>query len=138
MPAMTQDEERVALTQTIMGVLDEWGLDAADHVVAVVGLPDKMPKRNVRKFRDGVAFPDTPEVMEHLDHLVGIITSLRTTYPLNPQMGTHWMRRSNRLFGNRPPLQAMVEDGLDGLVAVRSHLDCTYDWKLDDERSGKL
>lgn len=128
-------EERVALTQTIMGVLDEWGLQT-DHILAVLGLPDKTPKRNVRKYREGTAFPDTEEVMEHLEHLVGIITSLRTTYPMNPQMGGIWLRRSNRLFNNRPPLQTMVEDGLDGLVAVRSHLDCTYDWQLDDERNG--
>ena len=128
-------EERIALTQTIMGVLEEWGLQS-DHIVAVVGLPDKTPKRNIRKFREGLAFPDNAEVMQHLEHLVGIITSLRTTYPMNPQMGTHWMRRANRLFDNRPPLQIMVEDGLKGLVAVRTHLDCTYDWQLDDERSG--
>lgn len=130
-------EERVSLTTTIMQVLDEWGLQS-EHIVAVVGLPDKTPKRNIRKFREGASFPDTTVVMEHLEHLVGIITSLRTTYPMNPQMGTHWMRRSNRLFNQRPPLQVMVEDGLKGLVEVRSHLDCTYDWQMDDERSGRL
>ena len=130
-------EERVSLTTTIMQVLDEWGLQS-HHVAAVIGLPDKTPKRNIRKFREGAAFPDSPEVMVHLDHLVGIITSLRTTYPMNPQMGTHWMRRSNRLFNQRQPLQVLVEDGLKGLVEVRSHLDCTYDWKMDDERSGRL
>lgn len=136
MTAMTA-EERVSLTTTIMQVLDEWGLQS-EHVVAVVGLPDKTPKRNIRKFREGVAFPDSPEVMVHLDHLVGIITSLRTTYPMNPQMGTHWMRRNNRLFNQRQPLQVMVEDGLKGLVEVRSHLDCTYDWQIDDARAGQL
>lgn len=137
MTAMTA-EQRVTMTGTIMEVLDEWGLREAHHVVAVVGLPDKTPKRNIRKFREGVAFPDTPEVALHLEHLVGIITSLRTTYPMNPSMGTHWMRRGNRLFDQRPPLQVLVEDGLRGLVEVRSHLDCTYDWQMDDERSGQL
>jgi hypothetical protein len=37
-------------------------------------------------------------------------------------------RRNNHRFDNRTPLVAMLEDGLDGIMAVRMHLDCAYDW----------
>ena len=31
----------------------------------------------------------------------------------------------------RTPLATMLEDGLQGIIAVRKHLDCAYDWYVD-------
>jgi hypothetical protein len=28
----------------------------------------------------------------------------------------------------------MLEDGLAGVIAVRVHLDCSYDWQIDAAR----
>ncbi len=97
-----------------------------------------MPKRNIRKFRENMPFPETEGLNERLNHVVGIATSLRTTYPMNPQMGTMWMKKPQRMFDNRTPLDVIVNDGEKGLIAVRSHLDCTYDWQRDDDRGGNL
>jgi len=41
------------------------------------------------------------------------------------------MRQSNHRFGNRAPIDAMLEDGLQGIRAVRVHLDCAYDWDVN-------
>jgi len=30
-------------------------------------------------------------------------------------------------------LNCMLQDGLDGIVAVRVHLDCAYDWEISDK-----
>jgi len=130
-------QEQVQLTRTIMMILDDWGL-SSDHIINVLGLSDKTPKRNLRKFREDTPFPEATGLHQRIEHLVGIATSLRTTYPFNPQMGTLWMRKPQRLFGNRAPLEVIVSDGEPGLVSVRSHLDCTYDWQRDDERQCQL
>lgn len=130
-------QDQVQLTRTIMMILDDWGL-SSEHIITVLGLPDKTPKRNLRKFRENMPFPMTDILNQRLEHVVGIATSLRTTYPMNPQMGTMWMRKPQRLFDNRTPLDVIINEGENGLVSVRSHLDCTYDWQRDEERSGIL
>lgn len=120
-------EDRAALARAIMAILDRWGLDAA-QTVALLNLPEKTPTRMLRRYRDDTPFPDTREVNERLEHIIGIADALRTTYPHNPSMGLVWMRQKNKRFSRRAPVRVMVEDGLEGIVAVRSHLDCSFDW----------
>jgi hypothetical protein len=124
--AATQ-EERAALARGIMSILDKWGLCANDQL-KLLSLPDKTPSRMLRRFRDDTPFPDTKEVNERVEHIIGIADALRTSYPHNPSMGLVWMRQKNKRFQRRAPVNVMVEDGLDGIVAVRSHLDCAFDW----------
>lgn len=120
-------EDRNSLTKAIMNILDTWGMQAAEQV-AILDLPEKTPKRMLRRYRDDTPFPDTPEVMRRLEHIIGIADALRTTYPHNPQMGSIWMRRSNNRFQNKSPLQLIRDEGLDGILKIRTHLDCSFDW----------
>ncbi len=124
--AATQ-EERAALARGIMSILDKWGLCANDQL-KLLSLPEKTPSRMLRRFRDDTPFPDIKEVNERVEHIIGIADALRTSYPHNPSMGLVWMRQKNKRFQRRAPVNVMVEDGLDGIVAVRSHLDCAFDW----------
>ncbi len=119
-----------SLTKLIMVILDEWGLTAAEQL-KVLNLPEKTPTRNLRKYRNGQAFPKTADVFERLEHIVGIFEALRTSYPHNKQMVKIWMNKCNRHFVTRPPLVVIAEDGLPGLIKVRAHLDCTFDWFSD-------
>lgn len=121
------EEERVALARAIMAILDKWGLSAADQV-QLLNLPDKTPTRMLRRYRDDTPLPDTAEVNERLEHIIGIADALRTSYPHNPSMGLIWMKQRNKRFNRRAPVRVMVEDGMDGIISVRSHLDCAFDW----------
>ena len=120
-------EERAALARGIISILDKWGLSASDQV-RLLNLPDKTPTRMLRRYRDDTPLPDTREVNERVEHIIGIADALRTSYPHNPSMGLVWMKQKNKRFKRRAPVIVMVEDGLDGIVAVRSHLDCSFDW----------
>lgn len=120
-------EDRTLLTRAIMNILDTWGMQAAEQV-AILDLPEKTPKRMLRRYREDTPFPDTPEVMKRLEHIVGIADALRTTYPHNPAMGSIWMRRTNNRFQNKSPLQLIYDEGLDGILKIRTHLDCSFDW----------
>lgn len=127
MSEMTE-EERVQLTKGILGMLDEWGISGKDQLL-LLGMEDA-PAREIRQLRENRPLPDNPEVMQRVEHLICIADALRTTYPFSKRMGKLWMNRPNRKFRQRTPLATMVEDGLVGLVSVRSYLDCSYSWEI--------
>ena len=122
-------EDRIALARAIVGLLDSWGIAAADQI-ALLALPAGTRPGAVRQYRQSTPFPESEQVMERIEHLIGIADALRTSYPRNAHMGNIWMNKVNHRFDNRSPLVAMLEDGLGGIIAVRTHLDCAYDWHI--------
>ena len=126
---MTQDEQ-VALTVQIMETLDSWGM-SSEEIISLIALPTKTPTRALRRYRENTAFPVSPELEERIQHIVGINDALRTSYPHNPNMGKMWMRQRSKKLNNQIPLQIIVENGLEGIVEIRKHLDCSYDWHSD-------
>lgn len=127
------NEDQLALTQAVMAILDDWGLSAEAQML-LLSLPKGTPTRALRKYREHSAFPDDVAVMQKLEQIIGIADALRTSYPHNPAMGTMWLQQRNNRFQDRAPLSVMVDDGLEGLLAVRMHLDCSYDWHLDNQK----
>lgn len=127
MQNQTPDDHNIELTQAVMHVLDDWKL-GGDHILSVMALPEKIKVRHLSQYRNSLAFPDTPEVNERLRHVLGIIDALATSYPTNPRMSLFWMTRSSKKFQNRTPVQVIIEDDLEGLITIRKHLDCSYDW----------
>lgn len=126
-------EDQLALTRAVMGILDGWGL-SADALMQLLDLPKGTPGRALRKYREHTPFPDDLAVMQRLEQIIGIADALRTSYPHNPAMGTLWLQQRNSRFQDRAPLAVMVDDGMEGLLAVRMHLDCSYDWHLDNNK----
>lgn len=123
-------EQKIEFTRRVINLLDEWGLDDSQQI-QLLGLPESTRSRQVRKFRHDTPFPDDEDLMERVEHLVGIADALRTSYPTNAFGGVMWMQRRNSRFKDRAPLAAMLEDGLPTIVAIRIHLDCAYDWHTD-------
>jgi len=122
-------EDRVSLTRAIIELLDGWEVSPADQVT-LLALPEGTRPGAIRQFRQNTPFPEDERVMERIEHLVGIADALRTSYPHNAHMGAIWMHKANHRFENRAPLSAMIEDGLGAIIAVRTHLDCAYDWHI--------
>lgn len=122
-------ERRVVLTGQIMELLDSWGASGQQKII-LLGLPQDMRSRKLERYRQDQAFPDTDTVNEHLTHLIGIADALRTSYPRNIEMCSLWLKKPHKRFANQTPLSVMVERGLDGLIQVRSHLDCSFAWNL--------
>ena len=127
------DEERLELTRGILNMLDEWEIEAKDQLI-LLGLTD-VPAREVKRLRDNRPLPDEPEIMQRVEHLISIADALRTTYPFSKRMGRLWMHKPNRKFRQRTPVATMVEDGIVGLVSVRSYLDCSYSWDISGSKA---
>jgi len=117
----------IELTKAVMHTFDDWKF-AGEQILSVMSLPDEIKVRHLSKYRQSTAFPDTPKVNERFRHILGIIDALATSYPTNPKMSLFWMARKNKKFKNRSPIQVIIEDDLEGLVTIRKHLDCSYDW----------
>jgi hypothetical protein len=126
---VTSPEQDLLRTQKVMNALDEWGL-SGEQILAVLDLPKTERSRHLAKYRKDTPFPDDEKVAARVTFLLGIIDALRTTYPRNLQMGARWMAAPHVRLNNRCPLQAMLEDGETGVVAVLSELDCAYAWEL--------
>ena len=127
------EAERVALSRTIVELLNQWGVDSVEQI-ALLGLPSDTKPRFLRRFYENTALPNTPDINERIDHLLGIADALRTSNPCSAAAGSIWMHSVNYRFDNRTPLEAMIQDGLGGLLAVRTHWDCAYDWNLSGSR----
>ena len=115
-----------------MGLLESWNI-RGEHQIAVLSLPSTTRLRMLRRYRDDTPFPDDADVMERIEHLVGIAEALHTTFPRNANMAAQWMNQPHRRFSNRTPVSVMVEEGLSGLISVRAHLDCAFAWKQSEE-----
>jgi hypothetical protein len=133
---MRQDlsnDDRVALARLIVGLLDSWEVAPEDQI-ALLGLPDGTTPATLRGYYENTPLPDEPGINERVEHLVGIADALRTSWPHNAHMGAIWMNRRHGRFDNRTPLAVLLEDGLPGFFAVRTHLDCAYDWDLSGSK----
>jgi len=125
--------DRGELARTIVALLDSWGVEP-EAQVALLALPADTRPGSIRQYRQGKPLPDLEALDERIEHLLGIADALRTSFPHTAQGGNIWMNRVNARFGDRTPLAAMLQDGMAGIFAVRTHLDCSYDWYVDSRR----
>ncbi|MCB1755988.1 MAG: hypothetical protein KDJ38_10725 [Gammaproteobacteria bacterium] len=136
MSTLSTEQRRILQTMQIMAVVEEWGLRASE-VIDLLAL-EGVSGRHLEKFRRGnAAFPVTPATDERMQHVLGIADALRTTYPHNRKMGSIWMLSRQKKLNDTIPLQRIAEEGLQGLIAVRAHLDCTYAWDQSGSSSSQ-
>jgi len=126
-------EDRNSLGRIVVNLLDDWGL-AAHQQLAVLALPDGTPTRMLRRYHEDTPLPDDPDVMLRVEHLLGIADALRTTFPRNANIGVMWLKQPCKRLRRRRPMDIIVEDGLSGLITVRTHLDCSFAWR-ESERT---
>jgi hypothetical protein len=132
MAGLTQ-EDRVDLGRMVVNMLDDWGIKPSDQV-NVLALPDGTPSRMLRHYHEDTPLPDDPDVLMRVEHLLGIADALRTTFPRNASIGLIWLKQPCKRLRRRRPLDIMIEDGLSGLITVRTHLDCSFAWR-ESERT---
>ena len=126
-------DDRVELSRQIVQLLDRWRVEGTDQVL-LLGLPSDTAPRVLRRYRENTPLPNSPDINERIDHLLGIADALRTSNPCSAMADVIWLHSVNHRFDQRTPIDAMISDGLAGLLAVRTHLDCAYDWHLSGSR----
>jgi len=127
-------EQKIELTKMIMAMLDDWGV-SHENKILLLDLPSDIKSRNVRRFYIDRPLPESSEVGSRINHLLGIADAIRTSYPRNQQMASFWLNKKNHRFENMTPLEFMLQGGTKNVIAIRSHLDCAWDWDQDEKES---
>jgi hypothetical protein len=125
-------EDRTELARMVVNLLDDWGVEAADQV-NLLALPEGTRTRMLRRYQQDSPLPDDPAIMKRVEHLMGIADALRTTFPRNASIGLLWLKQPCKRLRRRP-MDIMVEDGLSGLITVRTHLDCSFAWRESERK----
>ena len=115
------------LSEVVMHIFEQWNVNSAQQV-ALLGLPEGTRPRELRRLQGGAPLPHDEELLDRAEQILAIHDCLRTAYPRSTNMAAHWLHQASRHFRSRSPLSVMLEDGIDGLRAVRGHLDCTQGW----------
>jgi hypothetical protein len=127
------EQDRLELGRLVVNTLEDWGISTPDQIV-MLALTGEHAVSSLRCFQDNTPLPNDPDVLKRVEHLLGIADALRTTFPRNHQIGVIWLQQPCKRLRRRRPLDIMREDGLSGLIMVRTHLDCSFAWR-ESERS---
>lgn len=101
------------------GLAGAWKLADEERLVLLgIGEPD-----HLQALRASAIDDVTMEVIERVVILLDIFQALNTLFPV-PERADAWLRAPNAApaFGGRPAIQKMVDEGLEGLRAVRAYL----------------
>ena len=123
-------EQKIEFAKGIMEMLDNWGV-SHENKISLLDLPPEIKTRSIRRFYIDRPLPETSEVIQRLDHLLGILDAIQTSFPRNEQMVSFWLNKKNQRFDNKTPLDYMLQGGTTNVIAIRAHLDCAWDWEQD-------
>lgn len=125
------NEKMLDITGKVIHYLDNWQLAPAE-MLNILGMSDEK-SRNLAQYRKmQKSLPQTDEVFQRIDHIVGIADALRTTYPFSDQMRLVWLRKPHRRFSKNTPLSVILQEGVNGLMRVRIEVDCGYGGAISD------
>ena len=97
-----------------------WGLSVNEQR-ALLGWP---PASTFHKYKSGHAGTVSFDTLTRLSLVLGIYKALQLLYP-EAGLADAWVRmpNTNAVFGGKPPITLMTDDGIDGLYRVRRLLD---------------
>ncbi len=125
------NEKMLIITGKVINYLDQWQL-SAEEILNILGLPEIKPRHLSHYRKAEKPLPQTPEVYQRIDHIVGIADALRTTFPFSDKMRLMWLRKPHRRFNRKTPLSVILDEGVNGLMRVRIEVDCAYGWAIGD------
>ncbi len=115
-------EEKAALTRSVLDVLDAWEITREDQC-RLLGLPASDAGRRWRRYRLGTPLPDDPEVWIRVAGLLRLANALRQLFPHSAPSANLWVTTPRAKFGNKTPLEVMLDGGSEAISRVERSLD---------------
>lgn len=115
-------DQRVALTRSVLQVLDGWSLSPDDQC-GLLGLDQPGAARRLRRHQLGNPFPDEPEVWVRVALLLEIDRAVNQIFPHSGAAADLWVTTPRVKFGRRTPLELMRAGGVEGIRRVARSLD---------------
>ncbi|MBB4051095.1 hypothetical protein GGR20_000713 [Devosia subaequoris] len=110
--------ESAAMARAVMRLFERWGVNDAEARDILGGLA----ARTHARWKAGEPGRIDRDLATRLSLLMGIHKGLRYLFT-DPERGYAWVRKPNRDFGGRTPVEVMAEGSLFALARVRSYLD---------------
>ncbi len=121
----TQDKS--SITINIMQILENWKLSDAEQLHLLN--QDEIKSRHLYQYRKGdKVFEFDADFINRSKMILGIHDALGTTYPTNKDYGPIWLRRAQKKFKGKQPIELMLS-GTAGMKRVWYFLDCTQSWQ---------
>ena len=116
-PALDADGVNAAL-KGFFRIMELWGVDPAVARI-ILGAP---AERTYFNWRQGRAARVPEDTLRRVGYVAGIYKALQILYS-DTQLADSWVKRPNRKFNGRTPLERMTGGDVTDLAAVRSYLD---------------
>ncbi len=110
--------ESAAMARAVIRLFERWGVNDAEARDILGGLA----ARTHARWKAGEPGRIDRDLATRLSLLMGIHKGLRYLFT-DPERGYAWVRKPNRDFGGRTPVEVMAEGSLFALARVRSYLD---------------
>lgn len=111
------------MARAVIRLFEKWQVSDSDAREILGG----MSARTYARWKAGELGRIDRDLATRLSLLMGIHKGLRYLFT-DPRRGYAWIKKSNRVFDGRTPLEIMVQGDIFSLARVRSYLDA--------ERSG--
>ena len=106
--------------RTFFNIGSAWGLAVAEQR-ALLGWP---APSTYHKYKAGNVSALSYDALTRISLVLGIYKALHILYP-EPELANRWVKlpNANPMFGGKPALSLMTDNGIDGLYQVRRLLD---------------
>ena len=106
--------------RTFLNVCAAWNL-SVNQQRGLLGWP---APSTYHKYKAGQTGTLSFDMLSRISLVFGIYKALHVLYP-QPELADQWvkLRNANPLLGGKPPLELMIDGGIDGLHRVRRLLD---------------
>jgi hypothetical protein len=99
-------------------IMDAWEVGTDDERV-LLGSP---PERTFYAWRKGEGVRVPSDTLRRVGYIAGIYKALQILYS-DPHLADSWIKRPNRAFHDKSPLDRMRAGDVVDLAAIRSYLD---------------
>lgn len=113
-------EDRLALGQTVLCLLSDWGLNGEQQVI-MLGL-DSSQSISLDVLMRGEPLPEDDDVLERASRFLNLSLSLNALYDYNSARLSNWMLTGNDDLGGQTPYAFIREYGVTGLAWLEDHL----------------
>lgn len=117
---LNDEINRKILAKSIMRLLDLWELSLEEQA-QLLGFPTTATNI-IQGYRNGDPLESKDDLLLRAGLLLGIHKSLRTIYPHSRELTYGWVKKANRRFEDRRPLDVMLDE-VEGIKAIRKYLE---------------
>lgn len=111
-------EEAEAMARAVVKLFGKWNVSDLEAREILGGLA----ARTYARWKAGELGRIDRDLATRLSLLMGVHKGLRYLFS-DPERGYAWVKKPNRVFGDRTPIEIMAQGDIFSLARVRSYLD---------------